>query len=111
MADEKNVGLNFKKVILLFVIMVVITAVISYAFFSFFMVRDMKPVSGVETKNTKDLGPTFNLGEFVVNLSGSGGYQFIRASIVVEVDEQTVIDELEKRSPQIRDIIILTLRD
>ena len=45
-----------------------------------------------------------------MNLTGSRGYQYVQASIVVEVSTDNVIDELEKRSPQIRDCIIAILR-
>ena len=46
-----------------------------------------------------------------MNLTGSRGYQYVQASIVVEVSTDNVIDELEKRNPQIRDCIIAILRD
>jgi len=111
MAEEKTNGLSFKTLLILLLVMVVLTAVMSYTFLSLFTARDVSQNDEEVKKQDAKLGPTFSLGDFVVNLSGTGGYQFIRASIVVEVDDQKVVSELEKRSPQIRDIIILTLRD
>jgi flagellar basal body-associated protein FliL len=111
MAEEKIIGLSFKTLLILLLVMVVLTAVMSYTFLSLFTARDVSQNDEEVKKQDAKLGPTFSLGDFVVNLSGTGGYQFVRASIVVEVDDQKVVSELEKRSPQIRDIIILTLRD
>jgi len=111
MAEEKTIGLSFKTLLILLLVMVVLTAVMSYTFLSLFTARDVSQNDEEVKKQDAKLGPTFSLGDFVVNLSGTGGYQFVRASIVVEVDDQKVVSELEKRSPQIRDIIILTLRD
>ncbi len=110
MAEEKKTGLSFKTLVILLLVIVAITAIMSYTFLSLFTTGGL---AGIGSKKGSEIepGPTFSLGDFVVNLSGTGGYQFVRASIVVEVDEQKVVSELEKRSPQIRDIIILSLRE
>lgn len=109
MADGNNNGLSFKVIVLMMVAMIIITGIFSYLFMSFFASKN-------DSEQTRDrveegIGPTYNLGEFIVNLAGSKGYQFIQAAIVVEVNEDKVIKELDKRNPQIRDTIILTLRE
>lgn len=109
MADGNNNGLSFKVIVLMMIAMIIITGIFSYLFMSFFASKN-------ESEQTRDrveegIGPTYNLGEFIVNLAGSKGYQFIQAAIVVEVNEDKVIKELDKRNPQIRDTIILTLRE
>lgn len=109
MADGNNNGLSFKVIVLMMIAMIIITGIFSYLFMSFFASKN-------DSEHTRDrmeegIGPTYNLGEFIVNLSGSKGYQFIQAAIVVEVSEDKVIKELDKRNPQIRDTIILTLRE
>jgi len=46
---------------------------------------------------------------FVVNLSGDGGARYIKIDMELELSNGDVSDELEKRKPQIRDIIITLL--
>lgn len=98
-------GLTFKSVLAIALLMLIIAASTSYGFMRFFMLSNSEKVREVT------IGPTYSLGDFVVNLTGSRGYQYVQASIVVEVSTDNVIDELEKRSPQIRDCIIAILRD
>lgn len=98
-------GLGFKSILGIAVLMIIIAAGTSYGFMMFLNNNNAQPV----TETT--IGPTYSLGDFVVNLSGTRGYQYIKASIVVEVSTDSVITELEKRSPQVRDGIISILRD
>jgi|SRR5690554_529436 len=98
-------GLSFKSVLAIALLMLIIAASTSYGFMRFFMLSNSEKVREVT------IGPTYSLGDFVVNLTAGRGYQYIQASIVVEVSTDNVIDELEKRSPQIRDCIIAILRD
>lgn len=99
-------GLSFKSILGIALLMVVIAIGTSYGFMRFLNSND-----NVQVVNQNAIGPTYSLGDFVVNLSGTRGYQYIRASIVVEVSTENVIAELEKRGPQIRDNIIGILRD
>lgn len=98
-------GLTFRSVLAISVLMLVIAAGTSYGFMMFFM------HGSTERAREVTIGPTYSLGDFVVNLTAGRGYQYIQASIVVEVSTENVIEELEKRSPQIRDCIIAILRD
>ncbi len=107
MADGKD-GVGLKTIIVIGILMILIAAVTSYTFMTFFSsYGNDQDVTG----NAANIGPTYNLGDFVVNLSGTGGYQYIQASIVVEMNNEKVVAELERRSPQIRDIIISILRE
>lgn len=98
-------GLTFKGVVGIAILMIIIAAGTSYGFMRFFVNENVK------SAKEATIGPTYSLGDFVVNLSGTRGYQYIQASIVVEVSTDNVLSELEKRSPQIRDCIISILRD
>ncbi|MFP4016771.1 MAG: flagellar basal body-associated protein FliL [Halanaerobiales bacterium] len=112
MADENNSGINMKTLIIMMVVMIIITGIFSYLFMSFLAPGNQGPQEvAAPAEETEEIGPTYTLGEFVVNLSGSRGYQYIKANIVVEVDEKAVIEELDRRNPQIRDLIISTLRE
>jgi flagellar protein FliL len=104
MAGEKKFSF---ATIFMFLLVIIIAAGTSFAFMTFFNTR-----ANIEAEREMNkIGPTYSLGDFVVNLSGSGGYQYIKASIVVEVNDKKVVSELDRRSPQIRDVIIAILRD
>lgn len=98
-------GLTFRSLLGIMLIMIMIAAGTSYGFMRYMAISDQNRVEQTS------IGPTYSLGDFVVNLSGTRGYQYIQASIVVEVTTENVLDELERRSPQIRDGIISILRD
>ena len=109
-ADENNEeksNNNFIKLIAIFLLMVVVAAGTSYGVMTYFTSTQQEE----QQQEKKEFGPTYTLGEFTVNLSDSGGYQFIKASIVVEVSDEKVIEELEKRSPQLRDVLISNMRE
>lgn len=46
---------------------------------------------------------------FVVNLAGSRGRKLLKVNMEFEVEGDLVQDEIDKRKPQIRDIIIILL--
>ncbi len=56
----------------------------------------------------EELGPTTKLGDFVVNLAE--GESFVKVNIVFEVSNEKVMEEINQRSPQMRDTIISILR-
>jgi len=49
------------------------------------------------------LGPTFPLDVFIVNLAGTSGERYLKVNLELELKESSLAAELEKRSPQIRD--------
>lgn len=49
------------------------------------------------------------LETFIVNLGGSKGRRIFKADIELEVNEKKVVDEIEQRKAQIRDIVIIIL--
>ncbi|MFW5873465.1 MAG: flagellar basal body-associated FliL family protein [Bacillota bacterium] len=87
-------------------LVVVLAAATSFGVL-WYMTRDTGPEEEAENK----MGPTYQLGEYTVNLSGTEGFQYLQTNIVVEVNDEEVIGEIDKRSPQIDDAIISTLRD
>lgn len=105
MSDEGQ-GQNFK---LMIVVMVVLSLAIA-AGTSYFMLNQLggngQKSQAKETVNK--LGPTYQVGEFTVNLAG--GRRFIRLNLTVEISNEDVIKELKKRKPQVRDTVISILR-
>jgi flagellar FliL protein len=62
-----------------------------------------------EKKENDFVKEMVRLEPFVVNLAGSRGRRLARVTLELEVDTEKVKDEIEARSAQIRDIIIIIL--
>jgi len=55
------------------------------------------------------IGKTIPLETFVVNLSGNRGNKILKVVMELEVEGERIAEEIDKRKPQIRDIIIIIL--
>ncbi len=55
------------------------------------------------------IGSVVSLETFLVNLSGTDGNRLLKVNLDLEVSGEDVINEIEKRTPQIRDIVIILL--
>jgi flagellar protein FliL len=55
------------------------------------------------------IGKLVPMETFLVNLAGTRGNKLVKISMDLEVDGPKVEDEIDKRKPQIRDIIIILL--
>lgn len=55
------------------------------------------------------IGKMIPMETFYVNLAGNRGNRLLKVNMELEVESDKVIEEIEKRKPQIRDIIIIIL--
>ena len=61
------------------------------------------------------MGPIYRLDTLIVNLADHGGKRYLRVTMEFElkpneeVDNSEVVDEIEKRLPQLRDTILMVL--
>ena len=55
------------------------------------------------------IGPMVEIKEFVVNIIGQDVAHYVKASMSLELDRETTLDEVNKRMPQIRDAILLLI--
>ncbi|WP_200763818.1 flagellar basal body-associated FliL family protein [Nitrosophilus alvini] len=62
-----------------------------------------------EIKNVEELGIQFDVGTFIVNLTDKDADRYLKISIVLEVQDEKIKAELEKRLPQIKDAITTLL--
>ena len=69
----------------------------------------LNPAQEDDKKVRVELGPTFPLEVFIVNLAGTSGERYLKVNLELELKESSLATELEKRSPQIRDTILLLL--
>lgn len=62
-----------------------------------------------EHEEKDSTGPVIPLETFIINLAGSKGRKVAKVNMELEVKGEKVQEEIERRKPQIRDIIIITL--
>jgi flagellar FliL protein len=108
MAEEGQ--MNYKMLALIVVLVIIITGVASFTFFTYFSVSSDEKNKENEITSVEDIRPTYNAGDYTVNISNNNQINFVRASIVFELESAEMTEELDKRSSQIRDRIISTLR-
>jgi len=65
----------------------------------------------VEDKAKEDqfVGQMIPMETFYVNLAGNRGSRLLKVNMEFEVESDKLRDEIDKRKPQIRDLVILTL--
>jgi flagellar protein FliL len=55
------------------------------------------------------VGPMVEIKEFVVNIISTDAPHYVKASLSLELDKDTTLEEVNKRMPQIRDAILLLI--
>ena len=74
---------------------------------------DPEAVADPSASNQKapemEVGQTFSMDPFVVNLNEAGGKRYLKSKIELEYMTEEVRKELESRLPQMRDVILLHL--
>lgn len=97
--------------LVLFAVALLIVAAVSASYLTFlFFSQGKSPAEGqAAAKEPAKFGQTFDLGEFTVNLAGDSGRRYVRTKIVVEVNKPEVVNELQQRTPQLRDGVITVL--
>ncbi len=113
--EEKGGG---KKKLILLLLIVLIAAISGGAAYKF-LVLDKKKAAETkekqaekiieEIKATENVGVMFDLGTFVVNLADPDIERYLKVSIVLELKDQKVQQEAQKRLPQIKDAITTLL--
>lgn len=56
-----------------------------------------------------NIGPMVEIKEFIVNIISTDTAHYVKASLSLELDKETTVDEVNKRMPQIRDAILLLI--
>lgn len=107
MAEEGK--MNYKMLALIVVLVIIITGVASFTFFTYFSVSNDEKEEK-EVQSIEDIRPTYEAGSYTVNISNNNRINFIRATIVFELEKSDLAKELDKRTSQIRDRVISTLR-
>jgi len=115
--EEKKEG-GKKKLIIILLIIILITAAGGGAAYKFLVLdkqdeeakKEKKAEKIVEEiKNVEELGIQFDVGTFIVNLQDRDADRYLKISLVLEVQDEKIKMELEKRLPQIKDAITTLL--
>jgi flagellar protein FliL len=72
-------------------------------------VKFLKPPPPELTQPEVDQTVAQEMGTFLVNLSDPGGKRYLKVSIQLELNNQPVSQELNKRNVQVRDTILMLL--
>ena len=56
-----------------------------------------------------DIGPIYSLDTFIVNLVGAQGKSYLKAKLDLELSDEKLKEEIDKRMPQFRDTILVQL--
>jgi len=125
MAEQENVAVeetaeeveevkkgSFKKLIVLGLALIVLGGG-GYSSWKFFLAEKM---SSQDSKAGKVAAPKsmapgimFKLEPFIVNLIDQGGKRYLKTQFQIEVDSEEIAKELQVRTPQLRDAILLLL--
>lgn len=69
-----------------------------------------KPVQTKQKVSTQtEIGPLYSFDPFIVNLADPGGSRYLKVSMQAELSGEELMEELEKRKPQVRDIVLTVL--
>ncbi len=62
-----------------------------------------------EEEEEVTIGPMYKMDTLIVNLADRGGKRYLRLTMQFELSTQDLLEEIEKRLPQIRDSILMIL--
>jgi len=98
------------RIIMLVLVLFALFAVSTFAFVQYLLTaRDS--ASAAKRPAEAGIGPTYSLDTFNVNLADQESRHFLRATVTLELGTPALTKELQKRQPQVRDIIISILRE
>jgi len=63
----------------------------------------------IEEEETNKIRPVHSLTTFVVNLADRGGSRFLRTTLDLELTDESTVEEVKQRLPQIRNAVLMIL--
>lgn len=98
------------RIIILVLVLFALFAVSTLAFVQY-LLTSRETASAARKPAQAGIGPTYSLDTFNVNLADLESRHFLKTTITLELGTPALAKELEKRQPQVRDIIISILRE
>ncbi len=111
-------GGNKSKILLIIIVVLVLLllgVVVGFGVYYFSQTPKQLPpaeeLAKVEVKKEKkpEFLPVFSLKPFVVNLADARGRHYLKVSMKLELSSDELLEEVKKRQPQIRDVILTLL--
>jgi flagellar FliL protein len=62
-----------------------------------------------EGEKEASIGPLYKMETLIVNLADQGGKRYLRVTMELELSSEEIVQEIEKRMPQLRDAILMIL--
>lgn len=103
-----------KKLILPIVIMVIVLGLAGAALqMGWLVIPGLSDESktGSHGFGKEEMGPTIKLNPLIINLKDENGKNYLKATIVLEVEKKNQLEEVKKMLSLLTDMIILTLSD
>ena len=112
MSEVKSKTISWPLIFLILIIVMLMTAGTSYLMVYLFggSQPSTEREKQIEPSQTTKMGPTQSMGEFVVNLTSTRSYRYIKTEVYVELENEELAKEIEERYPQLRDAINAILR-
>ncbi len=115
--NTEQEGGGKKKLIIIIVAALVILLGAGAAAYFLFLKKEPQAVEETNEQaeliqpeiNNADIGPMVNIEEFIVNIIGEDAAHYVKASLTLELTNETVVEEANKRMPQIRDAVLLLI--
>lgn len=87
-----------------------IIAIFTIATFAviFFMSHKLKDGNTPSAKES-EIGPLVEAGEFTTNLAPGGEKKYVKVKVVLELDDQSLVEQVEKKLPVLQDRILVFL--
>ena len=122
MAEKKEAAVDTggsKKKLFLLIGLIVIVLLAGGGTAAFFMMKKApepketkdpaKHVPVPDLNQQADIGPQVNIEEFIVNIISGDTAHYVKVSLTLELTNEEVKGEVEKRMPQMRDAILLLI--
>lgn len=100
------------QALIILVSAVLVLSLISAGATFFVIMSKTTPATKKVIVEKPELGPIQSMGEFIVNLADPTESHYLRANVVLEMDFGSSVklaEEIDKRTPQIKDIVIATM--
>lgn len=115
-APQEEGGGKKKLIIIIAAVLILLIGGGAAAYFLFLK----KPPPAEEEENAQvemvqppvddtEIGPMVNIEEFIVNIIGEDTAHYVKASLTLELSNEAVLEEANKRMPQIRDAVLLLI--
>ncbi len=114
--EEQQQGGGKKKLIILLVVLLLLLGGGGGAAYKFLVLDKQKDkqenkVQKIqeEIRNVENIGIMFEVGTFVVNLADKDADRYLKVTVILEIENEQIKQEVEKRLPQIKDSITTLL--